>query len=658
MPELRIKFDRHGLGDCVHFAHALQLYRRRGYAITVQVEENKLFVWKVAGVNIVQGGGLPDHPYLYPGAFEDLDAPDHDQNKVAFGLRHESMPPLAEIGLTPAQAWDELCNIRLSAHSEIPGEAHAEAERFLEGLPKPIVCLHSRGTNWHERKSLPTEVAFDVILKLLDQTAGSVVVLDYDERAPMVGSARCKGIKPAWGHIGIDRLCALFERADLMIGVDSGPFHVASLTGVKALGVHRSLHPCRVCLPNPNAIYLASRSLQSHWESRADRWNIETYAGLEPTATEIVAAAIKLLHCKTPKESRMTANSAGWYDYHRVGHDRRRLELRPDGTIGEGAAGCELRWFARPGEGTSSISIAGDYGVICTCTRDADGIFRGQWARFEKMSIELTPMTFGGVRTALRPAELSLSPVIDVSDGKLHVWTSDEAARVFPTYQKFWRHPVGSRGNGLIWLLDPAVQRSDLDACGIDHEDWMLKYLDVPANACVLDLASFIGTNAVRWAKANVDVIAVEPVPSNRDLLYRNLVLNQVADRVTVIPKAFGREVAVARMASAHFNSHFSADGDLHVEVTTIDHELLPSLSRLDLVKLDVEGAECEVIEGATETLKRFRPRLIIEVHSHMPGREANGTILAEQLQRLGYSHRQIWRNTPAYYYIEAVPAS
>jgi hypothetical protein len=41
-----------------------------------------------------------------------------------------------------------------------------------------------------------------------------------------------------------------------------------------------------------------------------------------------------------------------------------------------------------------------------------------------------------------------------------------------------------------------------------------------------------------------------------------------------------------------------------------------------------------------------------------MPGREANGSILAEQLRRLGYVHRQIWQNTPAYYYIEAVPQS
>jgi hypothetical protein len=305
-----------------------------------------------------------------------------------------------------------------------------------------------------------------------------------------------------------------------MIGVDSGPFHVASLTSVKALGVFRSLHPCRVCLPNPNAAYLATGSEQSQWESRADKWHIETYAGPEPTADDIAAAAIKLLHCNSPLESRMSPTLAGWYDYNRVGHDQRPLELLASGTIGAGAARCEQRWFARSEEGRPSIAITGEFGVICSCTQDADGVFRGEWSRFERMPIELKPRAFA-----------------DLSDGRLHVWNADEAVRLFPGYRRLWKHPVGSRGNGTIWLLDPSVERCDLDSCGVDHEDWIFEYLDVPAGATVLDLASFIGTNAVRWAKTNVDVIAVEPMPSNRDLLYRNLALNQVLDRVTVIPR-------------------------------------------------------------------------------------------------------------------------
>lgn len=388
---LNFKFDRHGLGDCVHEIYAVQLYRSRGYSVTVQVEENKKFLWKVSGVNIVQGGDLPDHSYHYPAGFEDLNVPDHSANKVAFGLRNNVMPSLDELGLTEQSAWDELCNVRLSAHEHISQEAHDEAERFLEGLPRPIIAIHSRGTNWHERKSIPTEIAFDVIVKLLNQTSGSVVVLDFDMRAPMVGDARCKGIKPSWGHIGVDRLCALYERIDLMIGVDSGPFHVAAMTPVKALGVFRTLHPNRVCLPNPNAVYLASDRYEEHWQSRRDRWNIVTYHGAEPTADDIVEKAVSLLNCDQPSKVVTMPNElakfAGRYQYYRVGHDRRFMRLEPDGTISEGKEGCEQRWSVSG----DTISISGKDGVICQCTLDGK-IYKGRWTQFEKMPIELIPV--------------------------------------------------------------------------------------------------------------------------------------------------------------------------------------------------------------------------------------------------------------------------
>ena len=42
----------------------------------------------------------------------------------------------------------------------------------------------------------------------------------------------------------------------------------------------------------------------------------------------------------------------------------------------------------------------------------------------------------------------------------------------------------------------------------------------------------------------------------------------------------------------------------------------IAQLNRLDLIKIDVEGAESRVLDGAKETLNRFRPVLIIELHA------------------------------------------
>jgi len=436
VPELKIKFDRHGLGDCVHFAHALQLYQRRGFDVTVQAEENKLFVWKVAGVNIVQGGDLPDHPYIYPADFDDLGQPDHETNKVAFGLKHDVMPNLEDLGLTSESAWEELCAIRLSAHDHISPEAHAEAEAFLEGLPHPIICVHSRGTNWHERKSLPTEVAFDVILKLLLQTGGSVVVLDFDHRAPMVGHERCRGIKPTWGHISIDRLCALYERCDLMIGVDSGPFHVASLTNIKALGVFRSLHPNRVCLPHPNAVYLVSDQYRHALKDRDNRWAFAWYQGDTLSADSIVSATtahLKGIHAVQQTDNTSLQQLAGRYTYTRVGYDQRTLELLPNGTIGAGWGGCEQRWTSSQKNGSSTIAISGKDGVICLCHHCDDGIFRGQWLKFEQMSIELNPLD----RIEVSPRPQAIAPPNDVHSlagdyTYRRIWHEDRHMKLLP----------------------------------------------------------------------------------------------------------------------------------------------------------------------------------------------------------------------------------
>jgi hypothetical protein len=51
---------------------------------------------------------------------------------------------------------------------------------------------------------------------------------------------------------------------------------------------------------------------------------------------------------------------AGIYHYHRVGHDDRPLELRPDGTIGLGNAGAERGWRLKTLQGSPTLSIFGD----------------------------------------------------------------------------------------------------------------------------------------------------------------------------------------------------------------------------------------------------------------------------------------------------------
>lgn len=389
--EIRIKFDQHGLGDCVHAAIALQLYRKRGYKVSVRIEQNKRWIWQVAGVEIIDDDA-PNHGYPYVpdlGSFFNLNLPDHESAKAAGFFAHEALPVLG----TKEEVWRELCSTSLSAHEHIPRHAYFESDRFLEGLPRPIFVLHSKGSNWQAEKSIPDGVAFELILRLLDQTEGSVIILDYDARAPFVsGHPRCKAIKPEWGHIGIDRLCALLERTDLLIGVDSGPFHVANLVDVNALGVFRRIPPARCCLPNRLATYLVSATLHEHWEARKADWRFVEYAGPEPSAEEISNAAMAVLSGPrvVPVADPTPESVAGRYLYRRVGYDERLLELLSGGIIGEGSASCERSWKLVPTPRDFAIGIFDETGGdTCWLAREEESIWRGKWLAFEKMPIEL-----------------------------------------------------------------------------------------------------------------------------------------------------------------------------------------------------------------------------------------------------------------------------
>lgn len=81
-------------------------------------------------------------------------------------------------------------------------------------------------------------------------------------------------------------------------------------------------------------------------------------------------------------------------------------------------------------------------------------------------------------------------------------------------------------------------------------------------------------------------------------------------------------------------------DSVVEVEVTTVDDVVREAgLRQVDMMKVDVEGAEGLVLRGAQETLARFRPLLIVETSRKRDQAfgDAPETLLG-QLQDLGYT--------------------
>jgi hypothetical protein len=69
------------------------------------------------------------------------------------------------------------------------------------------------------------------------------------------------------------------------------------------------------------------------------------------------------------------------------------------------------------------------------------------------------------------------------------------------------------------------------------------------------------------------------------------------------------------------------------MEAVTVDAFVRDrGLDRVDFIKLDVEGAERHVLDGAAETLRRFRPKVALSVY-HRPD---DPTVLFQQVRRFG----------------------
>jgi FkbM family methyltransferase len=152
----------------------------------------------------------------------------------------------------------------------------------------------------------------------------------------------------------------------------------------------------------------------------------------------------------------------------------------------------------------------------------------------------------------------------------------------------------------------------------VDHLRAGSVFYDIGANV------GFLAVLGARLVGQHGMVYAFEPVPSNAAYVRRNAQANRLA-QVQVIEKAVSNvsstgELNLAKysggaaLALANVDAPPDADGTIQVDIVTVDdlveHQ---GLKPPDVVKIDVEGAELEVLEGMEATMKRHRPVIIVE---------------------------------------------
>jgi FkbM family methyltransferase len=117
----------------------------------------------------------------------------------------------------------------------------------------------------------------------------------------------------------------------------------------------------------------------------------------------------------------------------------------------------------------------------------------------------------------------------------------------------------------------------------------------------------------------NGAVMAVEPDKRNFELLVKNIALNNLRNCIPLRIAGYSsnREIALFRGPSCaeHSVNEDFGKGSYKVRARVLDDVLkVLGIARVDLIKIDVEGAELEVLRGLEETLREENPRVIIEV--------------------------------------------
>lgn len=202
------------------------------------------------------------------------------------------------------------------------------------------------------------------------------------------------------------------------------------------------------------------------------------------------------------------------------------------------------------------------------------------------------------------------------------------------------------------WVYRPALNDGWYEADFLEHVRCLGRH------GVYVDVGAHLGTATI-WFGALCPatlVHAIEPVARYADILRRNVAANGLGDRVRVHQIGLGRArgTATNHLPKEH---QVGFDGDVDSAVA-IDETF--SIRRLDevvhgpvaILKVDVEGMEAEVLQGATRILDWHRPVVYAEAWNQRSVADIDGV-----LRNFGYEATgRVFNATPTHEF--TAPAS
>lgn len=141
----------------------------------------------------------------------------------------------------------------------------------------------------------------------------------------------------------------------------------------------------------------------------------------------------------------------------------------------------------------------------------------------------------------------------------------------------------------------------------------------------VFDVGAAFGSYTLPALAAGARVVAFEPADFNYELLKTNLRLNpELERRCLVVRDGLHSDDGWFDPDNSRFVNDSAmrgltvSEGDQWIRVRTLDSFMLarPGIERVDWIKMDIEGAELDALQGGWHCINEFKPKLLIECHN------------------------------------------
>ncbi len=188
-----------------------------------------------------------------------------------------------------------------------------------------------------------------------------------------------------------------------------------------------------------------------------------------------------------------------------------------------------------------------------------------------------------------------------------------------------------------------------------DHEEDQIKFIldNLDDNGCFYDIGANAGYYSVAASlklKKENSIFAFEPMPHFIEMVNHHAKVNNI-NNIKVFPYALSDkrgEVEFSNIQESSGNTYVQ-DSSLYqrssdvIKVKTIGLddflESTPGAQPPTIIKLDAEGAEFDVLKGAEQILKKYKPLMLLSTHDrHLPGVKKR---CLDYLTELGFEYEE-----------------